>query len=211
METPLTKKQMDILIGSLLGDGGIYSRNNKKGNYYIKQAPKNKDYIFWLYKKLENLTPSAPKQRKDNDQWYFYSSQKSNLMRLQRIFYTDRKKIVPTNIADLLISPISLAVWYMEDGTLDYRPKDHCAFYLSTHCFSVEETEKLASILKNNFDIDASVYNNLIRGKRYPRIVIGSKGRQQFFTLIKPYIVDCFKYKLPPIDYNFTLQRLNLK
>ena len=34
-------------------------------------------------------------------------------------------KIIPHDIQKILNNPISLAVWYMDDGSLDYRPKYH--------------------------------------------------------------------------------------
>ena len=199
MVISLTKKQKDILIGNLLGDGGIYTGNSGKSNYYIKQSLKYKDYVFWLYNELKNICPSSPKQRKDNGQWYFYSSQLMELTEIQKLFYLERKKRVPLNIGDILFSPLSVAIWYMDDGTLDYRPKDHYAFYLATHSFSVEDTYRLVAALRDNFGIESTVYNNLIRGKRYPRIVIGPKGRDKFLKLVKPYMLKCFEHKLPPL------------
>ena len=85
----------------------------------------------------------------------------------------------------------------MDDGTLDYRYKDHCAFHLCTNCFSKEDTMRLADTLKKNFNVTATVHYTLCRGKKHARIYIGAKGRDNFILLVQPYIVDCFKYKLP--------------
>ena len=193
----LTRRQQDILIGSILGDGCIYVGQGKNPCYYIKQCEKSKEYIFWLYKELENLCPSRPKQRSDNNQWYFYSSQSKILWPLREIFYPNGKKIVPEEIDKLLVSPISLAIWYMEDGTLDFRKKDHCAFSLTINCFTLDESELLSRALKNNFGIISTVQNPICRGKRYPKLYIGAKGRERFLNLIQPYIHKCFDYKLP--------------
>lgn len=194
----LTSRQKYILVGSILGDGGVYKpQKSSNANYYIKQSEKFVKYVDWLFGELKNLCPSSVKRRKDNGQFYFYSSHLDDMTKLQETFYKNRKKIVPDNIKDLLTSPLSLAVWFMDDGTLDYRYKDHCAFHLCTNCFTREETKKLIEVLKDNFGIVASLHYTLCRGKRHPRIYIGSKGRDQFIKLISPYIIDCFKYKLP--------------
>lgn len=201
---PLTQKQQEIIVGNLLGDGGIYLSPNlkrKTSTYCFKQSKEHKEYVLWIYNELINICPSFPKQRKDTKQWQFISRRLENLNSLQNMFYKDKKKIIPKNIEELLISPLSLAIWYMDDGTLDYRPKNHYAYRLATNCFSVPECFLLIKALKNNFDIDASVQTTLIRGKRYPRIYIGEKGRDRFYSLIKPYILKCFSSKLPPLAY----------
>lgn len=199
MQNYLTQKQTDILIGSVLGDGGLYSdrRYPKSCSYYVKQAEKNKDYIFWLYNQLKLICFSSPKQRKDNGQWYFRSSFSQNLCEWQDKFYKNNCKIIPDDIGKVLISPLSVAIWYMDDGTLDYRPHNHCSFSFSTHSFELKEAEKLVKVLKDNFSVKANVNYNLIRGKRYPRIYIGKEGRDEFIKLVSPFILDCFKYKLP--------------
>ena len=199
MNIPITKLQREIIIGNILGDGYLCPSKHRTTNLEIKQAERNKEYVFWLYEKLKNLCKSPPRQRKDNLQWYFGTRYTQEFTDLRRIFYLDNKKIIPKNISDLLKSPLSLAIWYMDDGTLDYRPKDHFAFYLMTHCFSVKDTYQLVKTLRKNFGIESTVFNNLIRGKRYSRIYIGTKGRERFIKVVRPYILDCFKHKLPPI------------
>ncbi|OGK17106.1 hypothetical protein A2690_01070 [Candidatus Roizmanbacteria bacterium RIFCSPHIGHO2_01_FULL_39_12b] len=191
-------RQRQILIGSILGDGGVYVQKNASRAYYtVKQSKRYKDYIYWLFNELRDKCPSEPKQRKDNQQYYFYTSTDDELTKLQSLFYKDRRKVVPGNIQELLTSPLTLAVWFMDDGTLDYRLKDHCAFHLCTNCFTKEEAQRLASVLGDNFGIVASVHYTLCRGKRHARVYIGSKGRDQFIKLIEPFVLDCFKYKLP--------------
>ena len=193
----LTKRQQYILVGSILGDGCVYTGKAKNPCYYIKQCKKNKSYLFWLYEELRNLCPSSPKQRRDNEQWYFYSSRLEILKPLRKVFYGDGRKRIPEEINNLLVSPLSLAIWYMEDGTLDYREKDHCAFSLTVNCFTVKEVKLLSLVLENNFGIVSTVQNPLCRGKRYPKLYIGARGRERFLNLIEPYVHKCFVYKLP--------------
>jgi hypothetical protein len=204
----LTKRQEQILVGSILGDGGVYvHKTGKNASYYVKQSDPYREYLFWLFNELREFCLSKPNCRSDNGQWYFHTRTAQDFTQLRETFYPRGVKVIPNNISDLLRSPLGLAVWFMDDGTLDYREKSHCSFWISTHSFSVGDCWKLVSILKSNFGIDATVYNHLIRGKRYPRIYIGSKGRDKFIETIKPHIIDCFKYKLP--EFRRTPQRLS--
>ena len=210
MNIPLTEKQKAIIVGNILGDGGMYNHSNPTGKssyFYIKQSQRYKDYIFWLFDELENICPSSPKE-KSNEQWYFYSRYLGNLSPIRKTFYRDRVKIVPRNIKHWLTSPLSLAVWYMDDGSLDFRPKDHYNFALSTNAFTIEENKLLVNALKQNFGIESSIQTPLCRGVRYPEIYIGVAGRDKFLSLVKPYIVSCFSHKIPPFE-SLTPQRLS--
>lgn len=197
MKLLLTKRQEEILVGSILGDGYLVVSSGGNTSFRLSQKESSKDYVFWFFNELKGFCRSNPKQRKDNGQWYFLTRYLSEFNAFRHIFYPKNKKIVPENIEDILLSPLSLAIWYMDDGTLDYRPNYHCSFSLSTHSFSLEGAQKLAKVLKDNFRIEATVSNNLIRGKRYPRIYIGKNGRDRFIELVSPFVLDCFKYKLP--------------
>jgi len=203
MIIPLTEKQKAIIIGNVLGDGGIYrSHTSGNGQFYIKQCNKYKDYVYWLFEELKNLCPSVPKFKKAYNQWYFYSRNLENLEEIRKAFYYNGKKKVPKDIKEWFTLPLSLAVWYMDDGSLDFRPKDHYNFSFSTNAFSVEENYLLINVLKENFGINATVQTPLCRGKRYPEIYIGVAGRDRFLSLVKPYVLNCFKHKIPPIKFD---------
>jgi len=208
MRQELTDRQIDIVIGSILGDGGVYiAKGASKAYYMVKQSKRHGEYVEWLFSELGNLCPSGIKKRKDNGQLYFYTSPYQELTMLRSLFYKDKIKRVPRSIKEILKSPLSLAVWFMDDGTLDYRPKDHCAFHLCTNCFTPKETQLLIDTLKSNFGVVSSFHYTLCRGKRHSRIYIGAKGRKKFIELISSYIVNCFKYKLP--KYRTDPQRLD--
>jgi len=208
MEIALRENQKDIIIGSILGDGYIEFDGFYGSRLQIKQSDQHRDYVFWFYERLENLCKSAPKQRFDTKQWYFSTRHLNVLTELRKIFYPNGKKIVPENTGNFLTSPLSLAVWYMDDGRLDFREKYHCSIILNTDSFELKQVNMLGEILKNNFGITSTIHNSLCRGKRYPKIYIGKESRDRFFSLVKPFIVNCFQYKLPP-TYRLTPQRLS--
>jgi len=202
----ITKRQNDIILGSIFGDGYLDPKGDI-ARLHLKQSVEKKDYVFWLYHELENLCKSAPKQRKDNQQWYVSTRYFPELMEWRRRFYPKGTKLIPKDIGTQFQSPISLAVWFMDDGTLDWRPKDHYAFRLTTNCFSITDTSRLVEVLSKNFGVEATTQTTLMRGKRYPRIHIGARGRDKFLKLVSPYILKCFEHKLPPLY--LTPQRLD--
>jgi hypothetical protein len=56
------------------------------------------------------------------------------------MFYLDGKKVVPSQISELLKTPLSLAVWFMDDGTVDKR---RGSVLFETQSFSFEDIERL--------------------------------------------------------------------
>lgn len=206
MKVTLTEKQRKIIIGALLGDGFLL-KEGKKVKFGFKQRKEYKEYVEWVFKELQNIcTESGVMYRSDYNQYYFRTSvRKHDFVNLYQKFYrfsperNKHTKVVPEEIKDLLKNPISVAVWYMDDGSLDFRPKSHYAYFLATHNFSLEEARKLTEVLKDNFKVDSTVYNNLIRGKRYPRIYIGVQGRERFREIVGSYVsrFKCFSHKLP--------------
>jgi recombination protein RecA len=205
----LNQIQKEILIGVLLGDGYIEPKDSIYYRLQFKQADRKRDYISWLYGHFSELVRTSPKQRSDTLQWYFSTRSLSDLIEWRELFYKERRKTVPENISELLISPISLAVWYMDDGSMNYREKSHYSFTLSTDAFTIEEVEMLRKALLDNFGIRSSIQTPSSRGKKYTKLYIGKDGRELFLKTITPHILPCFAYKMPPRN-NLTPQRLIL-
>jgi hypothetical protein len=206
---PLTQVQQQILTGLLLGDGYL-ERKSKNSRLQVKQSVNKKEYVFWLYDQFREFVKTPPKQRPDTDQWYFSTRSLPQFEYWKGIFYKDRTKIVPTNITELLYSPMALAVWFMDDGSLDYREKSHYSFTYSTDSFSVQEVSLLQRALLENFGIESTIQTPKSRGKKYTKLYIGKNGRERFIKIILPHILNCFAYKVPP-HHILTPQRLILR
>ena len=58
----LTKEQVSIITGTILGDGSLRRKLNTL--LEINHSYKQQDYVFWLYSKLQNISTTGPKVRK---------------------------------------------------------------------------------------------------------------------------------------------------
>ena len=186
----------------MLGDGNLEFNGYRGTRLQVKQSEERMEYVFWLYSQFAHMTKTPPQQRPDTRQWYFGTRFFENLEELRNIFYARRTKIVPENISELFQSPLTLAVWFMDDGHLDYREKSHYAYHISTDSFTESEVRMLQKLLLEKFGIVAKTYLSLCRGKKYPKLYIGKEGRDVFTKTVTPYILPCFRYKLPP-DYHW--------
>ena len=149
----LTQQQEEILVGLMLGDGCLYRRKPTHKPYLaITRALKDKEYNNWIANALGDLMCSM----RDYDIYDIrtkqtYHSSKLITHRSQafsdwyELWYPKGHKILPST---LTLSPLALAIWFADDGTLltpnvawRYRLK------LSTHGFSKNEVEQLANLL----------------------------------------------------------------
>lgn len=113
-----------------------------------------------------------------------------------RLFYPFNKKQVPKNIDDLLVNPLSLAIWFMDDGSAEYAGAS-----LQTHSFTKEDVEKLMKCIKLNFKID--VIKRLNKGKWIIYFPKASMSRLQKAT--ERYMLKEFMYKLKPYSVRKSL------
>lgn len=184
----LTDLQRSIIVGTLLGDGSLietFSKNNLR--LQIDHCAAQKSYVFWKYEALKPLVLTPPTFQKKNRSWKFRTISHPELTRLGRLFYRERQKIVPKEIASLL-GPIGLAVWFMDDGAL------HTSGYLiNTQCFTESECELLKDALKHSFRIEHITMHRDHRGRRL-YIQAASKGR--FRKIIEPFPLPDLMYKL---------------
>jgi hypothetical protein len=64
--------------------------------------------------------------------------------------------LLPTrpNLLKKLITPVSLAYWFMDDGS--QKSKQSKGLIFNTHGFTLKEVELLCDILKEKFDLKAT-------------------------------------------------------
>lgn len=189
----------NILVGSLLGDGWLTKIRSKTNTsiFALKYNDKSLEYLKWIRSQIMELTPSAIKSKPEYSQHYFYTKSQKDLGEFREIFYpNDGMKRVPENINELLVDPISLAVWYQDDGTLDRRSKYHWNAKLATYCFPYEDCIRLKYAIRQNFDIKISVCKCQMRGKMYYVLYVLSESMTSFIEVIKPYIHENHAYKI---------------
>ncbi len=194
----MSEKIKDILIGLILGDGHLteFSGNSRQSSLLMKSDDKNLAYLKWLHTQLAPLGVSELKPKKNYHQHQFRTRWSQEIGKLRNLFYPNGKKIIPRNINSLLARPLSLAIWYQDDGTLDCRSKYHYNALFATHCFSFDDCVLLAKTLKTNFDLDVSVCRSHMRGKTRYRLYVKSKSMEKFISLVKPFINPSFNYKI---------------
>lgn len=192
----VTKRQDAIIIGTLLGDGCL-EQNGIHARLRLEHGISQKSYLLWKYEELKDIITGSvmalhayhKKNKRFYDSFRAYTASDSVFDSYRSIFYPERKKIIPLNIQSILCDPLSLAVWFMDDG---YKRNDCNALRLGTDSFTKDEQYLLQSVLKNNFGLDSTVHK---KGK-YWNIYIPERESKKFIGLVGPYIIPQFSYKI---------------
>lgn len=192
----MKQQTKNALIGTLLGDGWLEKRSSTGGVMFRIKAKADKlVYLEWLRNKLIELNPSPIKEISIVNQCYFYTQTRKDIGKFYNQFYPNGVKVVPPTLLHEMSHPMSLAIWYQEDGTLDIGDGHFNAIF-ATHCFSYDECQLLARILRDKYQINASVHKTTGRGKCYWRIYVLAKSMERFVKLVKPYTQKPFLYKI---------------
>lgn len=186
----LTKDQLEIIYGSLLGDMSI-SLTKNLARLSINQGGKQESYFDHKCEKFlgllgkPNKTPRYDKRTKKHYNRYAVRSLAHKIyLDIYNVVYLNGKKTVNSKWLDE-ITPQSLAYWYMDDGA------EHGV--IATNSFSLEEIELLQTMLNDKFNIRTRLYK-MPNVEQYV-IKILAEDRFKFFKLVEPYIIPSMLYK----------------
>ncbi len=113
----LSELQKEIVIGTILGDGClISSRSGQAARLQVRHNRKHQEYVEWKYNFFTDWVLTSPRLDPFNSSWYFRTVSHPALMEIKRLFYNGNQRFVPNNVVNILRSPLSLAVWLMDDG-----------------------------------------------------------------------------------------------
>lgn len=198
-ETPINAVQKQFLVGKLLGDGCLYNEGGGKYKLSFSHCIQQKEYFHW---NIMMMDPFINNFRKNVDK-------RGNSIMLQTctichqdfkyfadMFYdSNRIKHIPKKGLDLFLTPLALAVWIQDDGTLNAG----CNMRISTQGFTEEEQYLLRDLLRQCFNIRSKVMGYRMKGKEYHQLTLNKENTQKLSDIIRPFIVESMMYKIMPL------------
>lgn len=178
----LSTQQRAILVGLLLGDGHLETQN--QGRTYrlkVEHSYKQRDYTLWLYTMFQEWIPGKTYTRMrgphrvigfrtiSHPSFRFYGQQ----------FYPKGKKVIPKIITKML-TPLSLAIWYCDDGSRTSR--NHPTYNIHSLGYSKKDLQRVQEALQTNFNIVSRLHK---QGAHF-RIYIPSQSAKTFATIVNP-------------------------
>lgn len=197
-QTPFSKKEKEFIVGTLLGDACI-RKNGKIPRMCLVHSKKYENYFHWKIMQMEkyfNLWREKEDKRKNTTLLYTETLQHNGLNNFYKMFYKNGKKIIPDNL-DIYMTPYSLCVWYLDDGTLN----DKTNYRIYTNCFEYNDQIKLQSLIKRCFDLDCNIIK---RKDNQHYLSFNSKNSNKMTKIIEPYVIDSMKYKIKIIESSTT-------
>lgn len=195
-KVPFTQEQKDLIVGTVLGDGCVAEHGGKNKSYrlLVSHCEKQKDFLMWKKSILANFVNTIRRyeDKRGNSIMYSFATITHDEFRFYRnLFYNGNKKVIKEDLIHH-IKPLSLATWFLDDGSINKNVN----MRFSTDCFTKNENELLQWFLKCNFDIRCKVCEYTRRDNKYYYLSLNKENSQKLTEIIAPYSVDCMKYKL---------------
>lgn len=197
----LDQRQRDILNGMLLGDAYLQKTSRLHARLRLEHSIKQKEYLYWKFGELEHIFQSEPilltrmhplsRQSYDYVRVQSYASLFLGELR-QRFYDQEGKKKVPDEFDKIMAVPLTLAVWYMDDGYYDQRDK---SAHIYLPAFTQKEIEEIIRAFRDIHDINCKAYCRPDR--KACQLNFRKTDRDKLFSLIQPHLITTMSYKIP--------------
>ena len=187
------EQQLSVSIGCLLGDGHI----NKRTGFAISHCIKQKEYLEYKQSILggEITKINFDGYKKDNFKYNLWVGINAQIKYLRELFYINNKRTIKNIVP--FINDISLAFWYLDDGSIKRKDETGTFIHLHTEGLSYEDHLIMKKMFKDKWNIDVNIHERIESNKKYNYLYIGTHEVEKLMNIIIPYVPHCMSYKIP--------------
>lgn len=194
----MTEEEKQIVYGTLLGDGHL-SIIKERPFLRVEHGAKQKEYAEWKYKKLENLTTKKGVIKSNRDSYYFGTRCIGDLEYFYKLFYTpEGVKRLPQDF-EAFINPLSLAVWFLDDGTNAER---QTKAELIVQGYTSFDIGRMIATFRLKFGVECNLVKRFEKkyNKVTENIAFTKEGTIKLLDLIRLCVeeIEVMRYKLYP-------------
>ena len=203
----LSDQQMQLILGSLMGDGNLSpNRHGRLGTRFrMGHGAKQAAYLNWKISLLGNIgcaRTSNPKGAVFAD----YTPLPELAEIHDAVYFGDGKKHLSWDYLKQL-TPLALAVWYMDDGCFTLRSKGlqertqggTGRIEICVEAMSPGSRERLAQYLRDTYGLDVKLRAS--GAARKAVLQFTTSASEKFQKLVAPFVHPCMQYKLLPRFY----------
>jgi len=161
INVPLSDRVSEIILGSLLGDGSIKKHKGyKNARFSFRHSIVQKEYFFWKVRELEEISSDRCVFKQKNDGGFSKNSklryQSKALEQLTDIYdLTHKRKKFHIRRKWLnRMSPLSLAIWWFDDGSIISNGRKGV---ICTDGFNRKQVKSLSQYLQVVWNIKTTV------------------------------------------------------
>ena len=197
-------QQIQVILGSLMGDGNLTpNRRGRSGTRFrLGHGARQAAYLDWKVSLLGNIKHSRTVNAKGAVFADF--TPLPELAELHdTVYFGDGKKHLTWEYLKSL-TPLALAIWYMDDGGFTVRSKGAQQrtaggtgrVEICIEALSPGSRTRLAQYLRDTYKLDVKL---LPRGARQVSVLqFTTAASEKFQKLIAPYVHPSMEYKLLP-------------
>jgi recombination protein RecA len=196
----LSDFQWEVILGGLMGDGALSrSEHGYAARYRFGHGVRQTQYADWKASLLANIGTCRTKNAKDA---VFHDlTPLVELAELREAVYVGGKKVLSEDYLKRL-TPLSLAIWYMDDGSFSLRAKGLQARTregsgradICIEAIEPTSRDRLARYLGDTWGL----YPNLIDRAGKAVLVFPKDETAKLHALIAPFVHPSMEYKLLP-------------
>ncbi len=187
--------QKSVCVGLLLSDGWLAfsSIKSKNARLVLKQSYSHRSYVYFTFLILSHYCNSLPVKKKKNLRSgninfgvEFATRSLYCFSELYLLFYSNKVKVIPANIYDLL-TPVALAHVIKGDGLYA------AGVLICTDSYTPQDVLRLMNVLIIRYSLECTL-RQPDKGKF--RVYIRKQSMNALITLVKPHMHPSFYYKL---------------
>lgn len=197
----LTELQKEIAIGQFLGDGCLLAFGDRVAEIQESKKEDDKEYLeyiktissgwFDIYQDKKSGYDShmfCGRSARSADLYNYLkdSSTFKNIPKEQRLLEGIIEKI----------TPLSLAIWYMGDGSLAHTDNQQDRALLAICRYDTEADQAIIKSIFAKFELYPIFYKD---SNGYNRLRFNLNDANHLFDIIAPYIPPCMEYKIPDV------------
>jgi len=203
--TLLSDQQWEVVLGSLMGDGCLsppVRQDSESARLRMGHGAKQAEYLDWKISLLENISHSRTTNGKGAAFADFTPLSELHELR-SAVYLGDGKKFLSEEYLKAL-TPLALAIWYMDDGSFTLRSKGlqqrttggSGRIEICVEAISEGSRLRLRDYLRDTHGLDVRLRHAGSTDKAV--LVFSTEATAKFQELIAPYVHPSMAYKLLP-------------
>ena len=194
------KIAVQIVLGTILGDGHLNLHKEGYARIELKQAMRQKEWLEFKTRKISVLLDmSEPREYTPTPSpgWNCQQQIRSNslnskwLGEIHPLFYDKNKtKFINQTILDML-GDIAVATWILDDGSYS-----NMSYTLATNCFTYDEHENMQEWFSKRYKMNPKI--QLVTGREQYTLVFCRKDSENLKKIVKKLtdIIPSMNYKV---------------
>lgn len=212
--TPMEATQKDVLIGSMLGDGGFWlAPHCKNARLYISHCEKQLGYLKWIHGLLQPFSRPITQIEKAGKKtigdsvvncsnfYRFYTIAHPDITEVFHKYYKNGLKSVDSTIIDR-VNLLAMCIWFGDDGSIRRDRRGHpISCSIASNSFTYKEQLILIEIVRNFFKgtIRIAEQGGYYMGNKRTDYYLDMGGKnhvEEFLDIVKFVLPECIHYKL---------------